>query len=108
MPHCRYRHAAQVIDAVNDIGSPDIIAEGENLAPHVAKRMIARLEARIACPRAQLRIHRRALFQVDHRDRAVRADGIADCILCNRGNSRTLYIGNRLHASRKIQVADDR
>ena len=107
MPHCRYRHAAQVIDAVNDIGSPDIIAEGENLAPNVAKRMIARLEARIACPRAQFRIHRRTVFQFHHCDRAVRADGIADCILCNRGNSPTLYICDRFHASGKIQVADD-
>ena len=52
MPHRRYRHAAEIVDAVDDIGSPYVVAEGENLPPDVAKNMIARFKVGISGSRA--------------------------------------------------------
>lgn len=44
MSHCRDGHSSDIVDAVDDIGTPDVVSEGENFPPDVTKSVIARPE----------------------------------------------------------------
>ena len=63
-------HSSDVIYAIDDIGAPDVIPEGEDFPPHVTESVVAGLEVGRRGVCIEFRTDGLAIPQLDHGDRA--------------------------------------
>ena len=93
--HCRLApqridgHPSDVKDAVDDVGPPDVIAEGKDLFSQISKCVITGPVLGGLRVSAQFRADRLAVFELYDGDRPVGRNHVARCILRRRGDSRS-------------------
>src|SRR5271155_649731 len=103
----RHRHSSGVVNAVDDVGAPDVVPEGEDLFPDITESMVAGLVAAALGIRIELRIGGLASLQGDTRSRAVSAHDVSRCVVRGGGHLSTRDVGDRSHTAGEVQVAND-
>src|ERR1035441_428421 len=71
MAHCCDGHPSDIIDAVDNIGTPDIVSKREDFTPHIAECVVPRLEVASIRVRIEFGIDRLAILHLNDRNRAI-------------------------------------